>query len=55
MSHEPPIALHLGHHDGGALVRTTYGHPDERIARDRVREAFRQAPPAPVPLVAAGI
>jgi hypothetical protein len=46
------IALHVGHRDGGKLVRTTYGHRDERIARERVREAFRQAPPAAVPLVA---
>jgi integrase len=47
------IALHFGHQDGGELVRKTYGHPDARLARDRVREAFRQAPPALVPLVAA--
>ena len=44
------IALHLGHRDGGKLVRTTYGHPDAAIARERVRAAFRQAPPAPMPL-----
>ena len=44
------IAPQFGHRDGGKLVRTTYGHPDARIARDRVREAFRQAPTAPVPL-----
>jgi hypothetical protein len=44
------IALHLGHRDGGKLVRTTYGHPDEAIARANVREAFRSAPPAPTPL-----
>jgi integrase len=44
------IALHLGHRDGGKLVRTLYGHPDEAIARDRVREAYRRAPAAPVPL-----
>jgi len=41
------IALHLGHRDGGKLVRTLYGHPDERLARQRVREAYRTAPPAP--------
>jgi len=45
------IALHLGHRDGGKLVRMLYGHPDARIARERVREAYRQAPPAPTPLV----
>ena len=44
------IALHFGYQDGGELVRKNYGHPDARIARERVREAFRQAPPAPVPL-----
>ena len=32
---------------GGELVRKLYGHPDARIARERVREAFRQAPTAP--------
>jgi hypothetical protein len=47
------IALHFGHQDGGELVRKLYGHPDAALARERVREAFRQAPPAPVPLVAA--
>ena len=47
------IALHFGHQDGGELVRKLYGHPDARLARERVREAFRQAPPAPVALVAA--
>jgi hypothetical protein len=49
------IALQFGHRDGGKLVRTTYGHPDALIARDRVREAFRQAPAAPVPLVSAQV
>ncbi len=46
------IALHFGHQDGGELVRKLYGHPDAAIARERIREAFRQAPPAPVPLSA---
>jgi integrase len=46
------IAAQLGHRDGGKLVRTTYGHPDARLARERVREAFRQAPALPVPLAA---
>jgi hypothetical protein len=52
----PPhvIALHFGHRDGGKLVRMNYGHPDAKIARERVREAFRRAPAAPIPLVAAG-
>ena len=38
---------------GVELVRSTYGHPDAVLARKRVREAFRQAPAAPVPLRAA--
>jgi integrase len=46
------IALQFGHQDGGELVRTRYGHPDAAIARERVRDAFKQAPAAPVPLVA---
>jgi integrase len=44
------IALHLGHRDGGQLVRETYGHPDEKMAADGVREAFRSRPAAPIPL-----
>jgi integrase len=44
------VALQLGHRDGGRLVRELYGHADAAIARDRIREAFRQAPPAVVPL-----
>jgi integrase len=52
----PPhvIALHFGHQDGGELVRKNYGHPDVAISRERVREAFKRAPTAPIPLVAAG-
>ena len=40
----PPhvIALQLGHTDGGRLVRELYGHPDAAMARDRVRDAFRE-------------
>jgi integrase len=45
------IALHLGHRDGGELVRTTYGHPDAAIARDKVREAYRSRPTVPTPLL----
>jgi len=39
----PPhvIAAQLGHTDGGRLVRELYGHPDAVIARERIREAFR--------------
>jgi integrase len=49
----PPhvIALNFGHRDGGELVGKNYGHPDAALARERVREAFRSAPPAPMPLV----
>jgi integrase len=50
---ERDIALHLGHQDGGKLVRMTYGHAEEALARERIRNAYRQAPPAPVPLVRA--
>ena len=43
----PPhvIALHLGHDDGGQLVRELYGHPDAALARARTREAFRSVAP----------
>jgi integrase len=34
------VALQLGHTDGGRLVQTLYGHPDERLARDRVKMSF---------------
>jgi integrase len=44
------IALHLGHRDGGKLVRETYGHPDDEIARQKIRAAFRAAPAPPIPL-----
>jgi integrase len=36
------IASHLGHDDGGQLVRANYGHPDAAIARKRTRDAFRE-------------
>ena len=32
--------------------RKLCGHPDAALARERVREAFRQAPAAPIPLAA---
>ena len=38
------IALHFGHQDGGGLVRTRYGHADAKLARERIREAFQNAP-----------
>ena len=34
------VAVQLGHTDGGALVMSTYGHPSEDAARDRLRAAF---------------
>jgi hypothetical protein len=33
-------AVQLGHTDGGRLVMTLYGHPDEDRARDRLDLAF---------------
>jgi hypothetical protein len=40
----PPhlIALHLGHADGGTLVRKLYGHADAAIARERIRAAYAE-------------
>lgn len=35
------VAVQLGHTDGGALVMSTYGHPSEDLARERVKAAFR--------------
>jgi len=43
------------HQDGGELVRKLYGHADARLPRERVRQAFKQAPPAPLPLVSAAV
>jgi len=34
------IAEQFGHKDGGKLVIETYGHPDQKLARQRIREAF---------------
>jgi integrase len=44
------IAQHFGHQDGGALVRQVYGHFDQARARNRIREAFAEAPTS-TPLV----
>lgn len=38
------VAVQLGHTDGGALVMSTYGHPSEDAARERLRKAFRSTP-----------
>jgi integrase len=35
------VAIQLGHTDGGALVMSTYGHPSEVAARQRIKKAFR--------------
>lgn len=34
------VAIHLGHSDGGRMVRELYGHPDHDKARERLREAL---------------
>jgi integrase len=34
------VAIQLGHTDGGALVMSTYGHPSEELARERLKRAF---------------
>ena len=44
------IAQHFGHQDGGELVRRLYGHFDQARARNRIREAFADAPTS-MPLV----
>ena len=43
----PPhvVASQLGHTDGGRLVSTLYGHPDDEIARERIRHAARDTAP----------
>ena len=34
------VAVQLGHTDGGALVMSTYGHPTEKGARERLKRAY---------------
>lgn len=34
------VAFQCGHTDGGALIMSTYGHPSEKRARDRIKEAW---------------
>jgi integrase len=34
------VAVQLGHTDGGQLVMSTYGHPSEDAARERLKRAF---------------
>ncbi|MEK6273704.1 MAG: site-specific integrase [Actinomycetota bacterium] len=36
------VAVQLGHTDGGALVMSTYGHPSEDIARERLKRVYGQ-------------
>ena len=45
------IGQHFGHQDGGELVRQLYGHFDQARARNRIREAFTDAPSAPTPII----
>lgn len=40
-------ALQLGHRDGGELVRRRYAHPDEELARERIREHWARRSRAP--------
>jgi integrase len=35
------VAVQLGHRDGGRLVMSTYGHPSEEGARERLKRATR--------------
>jgi integrase len=39
---EADVATQLGHTDGGELVRRVYGHPSDRAARVRLREAMNR-------------
>jgi integrase len=34
------VAVQLGHTDGGARVMSTYGHPSEDLARERLKRAY---------------
>jgi len=44
------VAVQLGHTDGGALVMSTYGHPSEDAARERLKRAYGETV---VPLLSA--
>jgi integrase len=35
------VAVQAGHNDDGKLIRQVYGHPDHRLARERMKDAFR--------------
>jgi site-specific recombinase XerD len=34
------VAVQIGHTDWGALVMSTYGHPSEQAARERLKRAY---------------
>jgi hypothetical protein len=34
------VAEQLGHKDGGRLVEQLYGHPDRRLRRAKIRDAY---------------
>jgi integrase len=38
------VAHQLGHKNGGALVQRLYGHPSERLARERIKRAVGGRP-----------
>jgi integrase len=38
------VAEQLGHRDGGKLITTLYGHPDQKLARGKIRAAFETRP-----------
>lgn len=44
------VAQQLGHEDGGGLVQRLYGHPSERLARERIKRAAASKPSAVVSL-----
>jgi integrase len=37
------VAVQMGHTDGGALVMSTYGHPSQDLARQRLKAAYSAA------------
>jgi integrase len=44
------IAVQLGHKDGGKLVELLYGHRDQNLAREKIRQAYRARPANVTPL-----
>jgi len=48
------VAIQLGHTDGGALVMSTYGHPSEDLARERIRDAWVEEAPQLRPVKSPG-